>query len=204
MSSTEIGDIMKFDWNYFKDRLADSPNDVQIFEKPAVSVGSTESGTVLEVISNNVSYLLVNRYLRILGTSDSPYENVFDFSNEFRDVFGENKYIVAHDAFGGLFASERTIHYFSPDTLQWEDLGVNYEGFVDWIANEDITEFYEPFLGSGIDDLISRIRTDEGISLYPFLWAKECDVDTASKRIVPFRELLVINAESRPLLMEVD
>jgi hypothetical protein len=195
---------MKFDWNYFKNRLVNSPNDVQVFEKTKIPIGSTKDDTALEAISNNVSCILVNKYLRILGTSDSMYENIFSFTDEFRDIFGEDKYIVAYDVFGGLFASEKTIHYFSPDNLRWEDLGVNYEGFINWIINEDITEFYEPFLGNGMDDLISKVRTDEGIFIYPFLWTKECDMSTVFKKIVPFRDLLVVNAENKPLLAEVD
>lgn len=33
----------------------------------------------------------------------------------------------------------------------------------------------------------------EGIFVYPFFWAKECDIHTAFKKIVPFRDILDTN-----------
>ena len=80
-----------------------------------------------------------------------------------------------------MFASEKTIHYFAPDTLQWEDLEINYEEFLNWIIEDDITDFYEPFL-----------------------WPKECDLNKAFKKIVPYKDLLVNNFQNLPLLSEVD
>lgn len=191
---------MMFNWNYFKEKLVNSPNDVQIFEKAESDKQLVGGNTVLETITGNVSFILVNKYLRILGTSDSLYENIFGFTGEFRKVFGEEKYIVAYDVFGGIFASEGTIHYFSPDSLQWEDLDVSYEEFINWIANEDITDFYETFMWKDMDELLNRVKTDEGIFIYPFLWAEECDIETAFKKIVPYKDLLVSNFQNMSIV----
>ncbi len=191
---------MELDWNYFKSKLCNSPNNVQIFEKTELASDLPRGNTAMEIIANSISFILVNKYLRILGTSDSLHENIFKFTGEFEEVFGERKYIIANDIFGGLFASEKTIHYFSPDNLQWEDLGVNYEGFINWIAEKDITDFYESFIWDGIDDLVSNVGSEQGIFIYPFLWAKECNVNTAFKKIVPYKDLLVANAQNMPLL----
>lgn len=35
----------------------------------------------------------------------------------------------------------------------------------------------------------------EGILIYPYLWAKECNIETASKKVVPLKELLGMNEE---------
>ena len=193
---------MKLDWKYFKEKLANSPNDIQIFEKTGGVTNPAKGNTAMEVITSNVSFILVNKYLRILGTSESMYENIFDFTNEFREVFSEEKYIVAYDIFGGLFASEKTIHYFSPDNLQWEDLDVSYGEFIEWIAGIDITDFYETFLWNDMDELLQKMKSDEGVFIYPFLWAKECDINTASKKIVPYKDLLVSNFQNMSLLAE--
>lgn len=191
---------MDLNWNRLKLKLLESPNYVAIFEKHETQNSSNQYKTVLETIANNVSYILVNKYLRILGTSDFLYENLFDFTSEFKEVFGEEKYIIAHDVFGGLFASEKTIQYFSPDSLKWEDMGVNYEDFINWISHKEINEFYESFLWDGIDEMVTKVGTHEGIFIYPFLWAEECNINTAFKKIVPYRDLLVTNVQNRPLL----
>mgnify|MGYP003303060172 FL=1 len=62
---------MMFNWNYFKEKLVNSPNDVQIFEKAESDKQLVGGNTVLETITGNVSFILVNKYLRILGTSNS-------------------------------------------------------------------------------------------------------------------------------------
>ena len=38
---------------------------------------------------------------------------------------------------------------------------------------------------------------NEGILVYPFLWSEESDVESASKSIVPFEELVDLNVEHR-------
>lgn len=156
-------------WEFYKEKLADSPNEICIIEKKQ-NDRCLACESVLDTITGNMSVMSVNKYLRLLGTGDSLYENIFDFTNQYREIFGEEKYIVAYDVFGGLFASEKTIHYFAPDTLQWEDLEINYEEFLNWITEDDITDFYEPFL-----------------------WSKECDLNKAFKKIVPYKDLLVNN-----------
>ena len=40
-----------------------------------------------------------------------------------------------------------------------------------------------------------NVSIDDGILLYPFLWAKECDVEAASKKVVPLNEIISINFE---------
>lgn len=45
-------------------------------------------------------------------------------------------------------------------------------------------------------DLEMGIGFDEGCSIYPFLWANECKIDTADKRKVPFEEILNLNFDN--------
>lgn len=35
----------------------------------------------------------------------------------------------------------------------------------------------------------------QAVLFYPFLWSNECTVETASKKIVPLKELIALNAE---------
>lgn len=190
---------MKHDWSRYKDELMKAKNDVHIFDR-AEDDGSQKYSTVMEMVVNNISYITVNKYLRILGTSDSAYESVFGFTKLFKEIYHEDKYIIAHDVFGGLFATERTVQYFAPDTLAWEDLQMNYEQFIKWAVKGKIDKFYQPFLWNGADEVLSKVSPDEGVFVYPFFWAKECDINTATKKIVPFREILDINYQNCMLL----
>jgi hypothetical protein len=45
------------------------------------------------------------------------------------------------------------------------------------------------------EEFISDLGADQGIHIYPYLWAKECVLPTANKAIVPLEELVTINME---------
>ena len=183
---------MNLDWNSIKAELLCSPNKIEIFEKAS----EAHYDTVLDIVVNNASKIVVNNYLRLLCSGETEYENILQFNNKFTECIGEKKYAVAHDIFGGIFAiTESGIIYFSPDSLNWEDLKISYADFVIWLSTQNINEYYEPFTWSDSDDYIKNVKPNEGIIMYPFLWSKECNVNTASKRVIPFNELLTMNHE---------
>lgn len=39
------------------------------------------------------------------------------------------------------------------------------------------------------------VALDEGILIYPYLWARECNIETASKKVVPLAEIIAMNEE---------
>ena len=41
----------------------------------------------------------------------------------------------------------------------------------------------------------SNINFEKAYLIYPFLWSNECDLDSATKRVVPFRELMELNID---------
>ena len=90
------------EWNIVKNSFLNSRNSVEIFERENVT---EKNNTVMEAIVNNTDSVVINKYLRILGSGQSLYENIFSFNLEAERAFGEKKYIVAYDAFGGLFLS---------------------------------------------------------------------------------------------------
>ena len=54
---------------------------------------------------------------------------------------------------------------------------------------------WEPVSYTHLEEVINRLQLGQGILMYPFLWAKECDIDAADKKLVPYRELLELNGE---------
>lgn len=183
---------MQNSWNIIEEKLRNSPNNIEIIDNATASNGNT----LLDTVVNNADIITVNKYLRILCSGDLDCENIFKFNSRFKHIIGENKYALAHDAFGGIFAlTSFGIDYFSPDALQWENLKINYEGFLEWISTTDINEFYSSFLWNGYDEYMENLNNDNGVLMYPFLWAKEFDVSTSSKKIIPLGELLETNLE---------
>lgn len=118
------------------------------------------------------------------------------FSEGRKDFCEENMTAAATDVFGGVFAvCGETVMYFAPDTLEWEDMELDFPQFLSWVSHGDTGAFYSSWLTQEIAELAEKTGFDEGILIYPFLWSKECSIETASKKIVPFRELYGMNME---------
>jgi hypothetical protein len=92
---------------------------------------------------------------------------------------------------GGAFGSgTRNVHYFAPDSLEWEDLEGGYSQFVQWCFTHDLEGFYEGYRWPGWREDVARISCDQGFSIVPPLWTKEGkDLARQDRAAVPMREL---------------
>lgn len=106
--------------------------------------------------------------------------------------------IVAHDVLGGRFAvnddafggQRGEVHYFAPDSLRWEPLGVGHTEFLMWSMSGAPTQFYELFRWAGWQAEVRPLRLDQGIRLDPPPFTVEGkDVSRVSRRVVPWDEL---------------
>ncbi len=106
--------------------------------------------------------------------------------------------LVAHDVMGGFFAinggafpgSPGRVFYMAPDTLQWEALDLSYSELLHWGATGDVAGFYASMRWPGWEGEVSRLSGDQGISVYPFLWANaDVPLVERSRRVVPLTEL---------------
>jgi len=82
--------------------------------------------------------------------------------------------LVADDALGGCFAwfdEPRTLHYFAPDTLRWEDLGL---GYTDWLATmlgDGLEAFYASLRWEGWRKEVWALSGDRALLVWPPLVA---------------------------------
>lgn len=106
--------------------------------------------------------------------------------------------IIAYDVLGGRFAVNDDafagrpgeVHFFAPDSLRWEPLGVGHSDFVLWSMSGALEQFYEPFRWSGWQAEMPSVRLDQGIHLHPPPFTVEGkDVNQVSRRVVPWEEL---------------
>ena len=119
------------------------------------------------------------------------------------ETYEKNMFVVATDVIGGIFAINQgkycedigKVWYLAPDTLEWESLSFEYSEFIAWLAQGNINEFYQSMRWKNWRDLAINVEIDQGILIYPFLWSDEIIIQNATKKIVPFYELVSINME---------
>ena len=168
----------------------ESSNDIKFLEFNKKLTDSIERPQELKFILEHFSYITVNGYLKILG---NDLENGFSYCNElFSKCYNSNRCLIAYDILGGLFAINieklNAIEYFAPDTLEWEDLEI------DWVTTNQLDTFYQELIVPDLFTLDLSLESNEVVLTYPFIWSMEYTPSDAARKIVPFKELLEMNA----------
>ncbi len=111
--------------------------------------------------------IIVENWLRFYGSGELNFY-------ERNDLFPYSGIIVAEDILGGLFAilNDGNISYFAPDCLEWEAMEISFSEFLYWAFHGDTDTYYKDYRWDTWKDDVKRISNHNGISFYPFLWAK--------------------------------
>lgn len=179
------------------EEFEESPNDIKFLKFNKNITDSIERPQELKFILEHFSYVTVNGYLKILG-NDS--ENGFSYCNElFSKCYNSNHCLIAYDILGGLFAINieklNSIEYFAPDTLEWEDLEIDYKEFLYWVTTNQLDTFYQELIVPDLLTLDLSLEKNEVVLTYPFIWSMEYTPSGAVRKIVLFKELLEMNAD---------
>lgn len=165
---------------------------------------STKS--VLGSVIYNTSGIVIDNWIRILGSSNDEFRGVTSYNKVNSDGVANNiagLLIIADDIVGGVFAINAgkfsdgigEVWYFAPDTLEWESLEMKYSEFIAWTITGNTDKFYNTFRWIGWREISKKVKLNEGILIYPYLWSNEINIETASKKIVPIDEISNLNFE---------
>ncbi|SFV04438.1 DUF2625 family protein [Butyrivibrio sp. INlla21] len=201
-------------WHEVKAYIEKSNRNIILFEgeeqvgrEQCLTLNIPEKTLLYEIVCNS-SGIIIDNWIRIMGQTNSNngieyYNKIIEDSQEIAGLF-----IVASDILGGLFAininrfedGKNNIWYFAPDTLEWENLAMKYSDFISWALQGNIDDFYEAMRWDNWNSIAEDVSVDQGILVYPFLWAKECDVEKAEKKVVPFNEIIALNFDYKKRL----
>ncbi len=132
-------------------------------------------------------------WLRFLGSGHPQLRRTLPGWNDRRS----SKFmLVADDVVGGFFAINGgffgsklgNVHYWPPDDLEWEDMGLGFTDFLIWSLSAQLHEFYASLRWPLWESEVERIHGDQCLSFYPFLWAAEGSLAESSRRAVPAEE----------------
>jgi hypothetical protein len=166
-----------------------------------VSMQVTTRSPMGAVILHSGGLLVDHGWIRILGSGHSRLPRSLPDWN-FACGLPESQtppawLLVADDVVGGFFAldggrfggSEPTVWYFPPDSLEWEDMGLSYSGFLRWCLSGKVDKFYEAWRWPGWEHEVARVGGGEMLSIYPPLSAEGVGVAHRSRRAVPVMEI---------------
>ncbi|MFI1994996.1 DUF2625 family protein [Actinoplanes sp. NPDC020271] len=151
------------------------PADPENAEAALAALGVTTRSWLGAVVANTGGLLIDHGWMRVLGSGAEGLPDVLAGANpELRGL------MVAYDILGGQFAwipnepgKPPTVHYFAPDTLEWEDLG---QGYTDWlyaVLAGSLDAFYENLRWPGWESEAGALAADQGLTVFPPPWTKE-------------------------------
>lgn len=196
-------------WLEIKSMFTNSDHDVVLFEnesehgRKSLEILGVTRNSALGSIVFNTSGIMIDNWLRILGHENGNNRGIVSCSLISENGTAprlEKMLMVADDVLGGIFALNAgkftagigEIWYFAPDTLDWENLGLQYSEFIAWAAQGDMDGFYASLRWSTWKNDCEEIGFNEALQIYPFLWSREIDLETASKKKVRAEELFAI------------
>ena len=202
-------------WNKIEGIIKKSNKNVRILEgDPKKGIEECNElhiplGSILGSVVIHSNGIVIDNWLRIFGQDSSSNGGVLHYnrnSNYFDKVAG--MFLVASDVLGGLYAinisrfsdNRNMIWYFAPNSLKWECLELRYDELVKWGLYGNTNEYYSSMRWQNWKEDVKNIAPNAAILVYPFLWTKECDLGTVSKRIVKIDEIIEMNFEHSSIL----
>jgi hypothetical protein len=155
-------------------------------------LGITTRSWLGAVVAHSGGLSIDHGWLRVLGAGGGGLPDVAAAADP-----ETGRLIVAYDVLGGQFAwlprepgAPPTVHYFGPDTLEWQDLERGYAEWLHATIAGSLTRFYETLRWPGWEAEVSALPPDHGLSVYPPPWSEEGqDLSKASRRPTPLLQL---------------
>jgi hypothetical protein len=161
-----------------------------------VSTRSTLGG----VAYDTGGILVDHGWLRFLGSGHAKLPRSLTDWNRGRS---KGFLLVADDAVGGFFAINGgtlgdkvgDVCYWSPDSLDWEDLGIGYSEFMQWSLSSRLADFYADLRWPTWQADAAQLSGDRCFGFYPFLWTQEGSLATSDRRPIPVAEAFNLKAD---------
>lgn len=207
-------------WPTVEEWIKTAKNKVEVLPVDAVKAKETLYKTQVSTHSSmgaivfmTGGLLVDDGWIRILGSGNSRFNRSLPDWNKGKSFneFGEAPLyiLIADDVIGGFYLLNGgglgtdlgKIYYFSPDTLEYEQLGITYSEFLGFCFNNDLDKFYEGNRWNGWREEVSKLKGDEVFNFYPFLWTSEGkDIDKCSRKIISIQEQYSLNLDLRKQL----
>lgn len=207
-------------WEYLKQIIAKAKNKVEVLPTDPIKANEalyntqvTVSSSMGAIVHNTGGILIDNGWIRILGSGHIKLNRSLPNWNKGKafQEFGQSStfFLIADDVIGGFFLLNGgglgkdvgKVYYFSPDTLQYESLGITYSEFLDFCFNNDLNQFYKDLRWNNWQEEVSKLAGDKAFNFYPYLWSKEGkDINRNSRRIIDIEEQYKMNIEVKKQL----
>ena len=202
-------------WELVKEWVSKAKNKVEVLPVDAAKAKITLFNTQVTtrspmgaIIYSSGGLLIDDGWIRILGSGHNKLNRTISDWNKGKtfEKYGEapSFLLIADDAVGGFYALNGgslgkdlgNIYFLSPNTLEWEPLGITYTDFLNFCFNGNIDSFYEGLRWKNWKKEVVNLDGNKVYNFYPPLWTKEGkDINKCSRKPVPVEEQYGLNMD---------
>lgn len=187
-------------WDEVESAIEAAPYPIEVLTRTASVLdqidGVTERSWMGAVVDRTGGLLVDHGWLRVFGSGDATrgLPDILTAQSGFGELPG---FAVAVDVLGGVFAwAPKTMLYFAPDSLRWEDVDDGYGSWLNAMLRGAMDRFYEDVRWPGWTEDVAAIGLDQGIHTAPPLFTREGkDVAAVSRRPVSLAELISVHRD---------
>ena len=141
--------------------------------------------SILGILLENTGGITIDNWIRIYGSGELNFVSR-------NALFPYDDLVLAEDILGGLFVCLKNgnIGYFAPDCLAFEDMEIRFGQFLYWCLQGDTDTFYIDYRWTNWQEDVSRLKPDEGVAFYPFLWAQAESLESRKRTVIPINEII--------------
>jgi hypothetical protein len=193
-------------WPELAKRAADAPNGAVVLPPPSdehrrgcLEILQVSTRSTLGAICHETGGILVDHgFVRLLGSGSARLPRRLCDWNAELGIDLDRFMILADDVVGGVYAMDGKelgdvpgrVHYFSPDSLEWEDTELGVTDFVGWVLEGDLESFYATMRWKGWEKEIAGLPGDHALSVVPPMWMDgKKPIAKRDRRAVPAKEL---------------
>ncbi|NNH74719.1 DUF2625 family protein [Nocardia uniformis] len=204
----ELAEVDDKAWPDLQDDIATATVSVDILPvEPArarqtlVHLQVTARSTLGALVLHTGGVMIDHGWLRLLGGGHVELPDVATMS-QVGDPGADAPppfLIVAIDVLGGQFAINGgglpadlgDVCFLESGSPQWESTGIGHSGFVMWVLNGGLDDFYSDRRWPGWATEVQALSPAQGLSIYPPIWSSEggSDIAAASRSVCPLTEL---------------
>jgi hypothetical protein len=212
-SSDELVKVENPAWPWVQGLIDEATTDVSVNPPPSDSASciwalQVTAASTLGALAVHTGGMKVDHgWLRILGGGGSDLPDLATANGLSVPPSARTQppmLVVGYDVLGGRFAlnggalggDPGEVNYWGPDTLEWQPIGASHSGWLEWFLSGGLAEFYASLRWPGWEAEVAATTGQQGIAVFPPPFTEQGrDLASASRRVVPFDEILGMNEE---------
>ncbi len=168
-----------------------------------ISLNLDTSDPIAAIAYNTGGISIDDGWIRIFGSGNENFRrDILQWNRN--KTLGKAFMLIADDVIGGYYAlnlgelgtDTAMVYYFSPKTLKYQPLNLNYLEFLSFCFSGDLDKFYTGMRWKTWRLDVGKLSFDDVFLFLPFLWNKQnLSIEKTIRKVIPAEEKYLLSQQ---------